>query len=192
VYIASSKIKNMAIRSLLTIKGAVLTTVVIAVVGSAFISYSAVKGRGQPEPPVEPQGVKTTEATKAGASASDSETSRAGTTKENSNPIGNKSIDSSTVSIKIINSYQQDSGDLIVQTSINGAGSGRCVLTLTKGSASINKSADLLYQPSFSTCKGFAVPIHEFPEGGTWSLKLTLLVNGVQKADTQKDIVINK
>jgi hypothetical protein len=92
-------------------------------------------------------------------------------------------------SIDITSAYQQGSGDLVIQTSIKGAGSGTCQLTLSSGGHTVAKTADVLYQSSFSTCTGFTVSRSEL-SSGDWQLKLNLLVNNQVVASTTKSATV--
>ncbi len=96
------------------------------------------------------------------------------TKNENADDQTSATTTNGNISLKISKTFTDDNGDFVVQTEINGASSGTCKLTLTKGSATISKSAGVLYQSSFSTCKGFTIPSGEIPSGGNWQLKLTL------------------
>lgn len=96
------------------------------------------------------------------------------------------------ITIEVSQSYQLENGDLVIQAQIKGAGSGTCELSLTKGASIINRSADVLFQPSSSTCKGFTIPIGDFNEGGIWKLVLNLKINGVQTASAARDIDVKK
>jgi len=123
----------------------------------------------------------------------DDPTSGGNATKSGDQPASPDANQSNpNITLEISNSFQQDNGDLVIQTSIKGASSGTCKLTLTKGAAKIEKSAGVLYQSSFSSCKGFVVGINEFSSGGTWQAKLVLEQDSQQVASTQKDITITK
>lgn len=51
-------------------------------------------------------------------------------------------------------------------------GSGTCTLTLTKGSSTLTKNADIQAQASSSTCRGFDIPVSEL-SAGEWNVVLT-------------------
>lgn len=127
----------------------------------------------------------------------DDSTSKGNDTKSNtlnsgssSQPTSNQSA--STASLEIKQASQNDSGDLVVQTAIKGISDGTCTLTMTKGTSSITRSAGVLYQPSFSTCKGFVVSKTEIPASGDWKLVVSLEANGSNVASDEQNININK
>lgn len=95
-------------------------------------------------------------------------------------------------SISILKAAQGSSGDLVIQTALHGISSGTCSLVLTNGSHRINRSADVLYQPSFSTCTGFDIPASSFPVGGTWNMSLSVISSGQTVASTSQTVTISK
>ncbi len=61
-----------------------------------------------------------------------------------------------------------------VQTELTGGAYQTCTLTLSSGSEVITKTAEVIYQNSFSTCMGFTISASDFPTGGVWTAKLTI------------------
>ncbi len=96
------------------------------------------------------------------------------------------------VKLEIIDTHQQENGDLVIQTSISGTSTGTCKLVLSKGSSTVSKTASVLYQPSFSTCTGFTIPINELASGGAWKIVLTLELDGKTLATTEKEFMVQK
>jgi len=79
-----------------------------------------------------------------------------------------------------------DSKEVVVQTRIVGEGWSDCTVTFQQGAATVTKTAGVLYQREFSTCKGFAVPASEFPTAGQWSVLLEVKnTNGTISTDTK-------
>lgn len=74
---------------------------------------------------------------------------------------------SSSISIDL---SQQD-GDIVVSTKLPGFSDGSCKVTATNGAKSYSDSTDVLYQPSYSTCMGFNIPISQLG-AGTWTVSL--------------------
>jgi hypothetical protein len=93
--------------------------------------------------------------------------------------------------IQITNLTQQANGDLLVQTKVTGVSSGTCQLSITGAGAVVNKSAEIIYQSSFSTCAGFTVPVSELTAGSA-NVRLTVLANNKEVAADQKTIIIKK
>ena len=54
---------------------------------------------------------------------------------------------------------------------------GSCELTLTKGSQTVKKTADIQALPQSSVCKGFDIPVSEL-SSGTWQVTLTVTIKG--------------
>ncbi len=65
---------------------------------------------------------------------------------------------------------------------------GTCTLTLTKGTQTVTKTANVQAQASESTCQGFDVPTSELSTG-TWNIALHF-ENGQYQGDAQKSISI--
>ena len=66
---------------------------------------------------------------------------------------------------------------------VNG---GTCTLTLTSGSKIITKTAEIVQNPSSSTCAGFDIPITELGKG-SWSIEIK--VSSGDKSMTLKETV---
>jgi len=75
-----------------------------------------------------------------------------------------------------ITNFTQDSATkkVTVQTELTGGAYQTCTLTLSSGSEVITKTAEVIYQNSFSTCMGFTISASDFPTGGVWTAKLTI------------------
>lgn len=75
-----------------------------------------------------------------------------------------------------ITNFTQDSATkkVTVQTELTGGTYQTCTLTLSSGGEVITKTAEVIYQNSFSTCMGFTIPANDFPTGGIWTARLTV------------------
>ena len=63
-------------------------------------------------------------------------------------------------------------GKLTIRTTINQAlDSGSCAIALTKGSTTVNRSSNIISNPSSSSCEGFDIPTAELG-GGDWSFTI--------------------
>lgn len=78
-----------------------------------------------------------------------------------------------TVSI----SAKQEGSSVTVLTKIQSVAEGNCTLTVTNGAKSATQEAAIIYQPEFSSCAGFGVPVSALG-AGTWNIKLTVLPTG--------------
>lgn len=64
--------------------------------------------------------------------------------------------------------------NLIIRTTINQMlGSGVCELTLTSGDSTVTKTANIIQNPSSSTCEGFSVPTSELSKGN-WNISIKI------------------
>ncbi len=81
--------------------------------------------------------------------------------------------DSSTASSAAINiSASQKDNSVVISTQITTIGDGSCTLSVTNGAAKYTDTADVIYQPSYSTCAGFTVPVAELGTG-TWTISVS-------------------
>lgn len=72
-----------------------------------------------------------------------------------------------------INASQEDETQVTVKTRVTGASSGDCTLRIVNGGKTKNYKAKLMYQPQFSTCAGFSIPISDLGTG-VWNISLTV------------------
>jgi cytoskeletal protein RodZ len=72
---------------------------------------------------------------------------------------------------------KQEGSSVTVLTKIQSVAEGNCTLTITNGAKTITQKAAVIYQPEFSSCAGFGVPISELGSG-TWAIKLTVTPTG--------------
>lgn len=72
----------------------------------------------------------------------------------------------------VINAKQEADGNVTVLTQLTGFPDGDCSLVIQNGTKSTTKTAQIIYQPEFSTCAGFTVAKSELGTGA-WTLTLT-------------------
>lgn len=60
---------------------------------------------------------------------------------------------------------------LIIRSTINQLVSGTCTLTMTSGGKTVTKTAEVIQNPSTSSCAGFDVPVSELGSG-QWSIDI--------------------
>lgn len=69
---------------------------------------------------------------------------------------------------------QQESNDTVtVLAKLYNVASGTCRLSITNGSQNFTQNAEVIYQPTFSSCAGFSVPKSELGTGN-WQIYLSL------------------
>lgn len=66
---------------------------------------------------------------------------------------------------------------IIVKLKERGFSDGKCTLTVSANSKSISQSAIIIYQPEYSTCSGFSVPLSDLG-GGTWNISVSITPTG--------------
>lgn len=78
----------------------------------------------------------------------------------------------------VIVTTKQDSPDTVtVFTKLSGYSDGECKLDVSNNSMSYSKTANVIFQPEYSTCAGFTIPISEL-SNGTWSISLAVTSSG--------------
>lgn len=66
---------------------------------------------------------------------------------------------------------------LVIRTTIDQSSlSGQCTLKLSNGTKTITQTAEIVANPSSSTCKGFSVPTSQL-KSGTWSIEIGIKSN---------------
>lgn len=75
--------------------------------------------------------------------------------------------DTSTITL----SATQSGDSVVVRNELHGQGysSGSCVLTITNGSKTTTQKAEIMYQPEYSMCAGFSVPVSTIG-AGNWNI----------------------
>lgn len=119
---------------------------------------------------------KETLASSSDSSTADSTSSNANATKPSTNTSDGYSTPSSSDNITV-SASQPSSSEVVVSTKLSGYSDGTCNLTIKNGSGTINKSAQVFYQPEFSTCAGFTIDKAELGSG-TWAITLTVVSDG--------------
>lgn len=68
---------------------------------------------------------------------------------------------------------QEVDKSVTVLSKIRNAANGTCNLTITNDASSYTQSADIIYQPDFSSCAGFSIPQNKLGPG-EWTIKLSV------------------
>lgn len=69
------------------------------------------------------------------------------------------------------------SNSLIIVTTLKGFASGTCNLSIKNGDKVYDTQVQIIYQPEYSTCAGFSVPLERLGVG-SWSITLTATPTG--------------
>ena len=91
---------------------------------------------------------------------------------------------SDNLSVTISHKSVQDNKLVLRVTIQQLISSGECTLTLTKDSNVITKKANIVQNPSSSTCAGFDIPVNELGSG-LWNINIA--VTGNNKTDSVGD-----
>lgn len=67
-------------------------------------------------------------------------------------------------------------------TEVRGVSSGNCTLSISNGTKKMTSAADIIYQPEFSICGGFSIPVAELGSGA-WDI--TLSVDSIGRNQTK-------
>ena len=70
-------------------------------------------------------------------------------------------------------SAEKKDDTVVITTSLKGYEAGTCKLHITNGARTYDNTADIIYQPEFSTCAGFSVPLSALGRG-SWSMDLVV------------------
>jgi cytoskeletal protein RodZ len=72
-----------------------------------------------------------------------------------------------------LSAKQESNGTVTVFTRLSSNADGKCQLSIANGAKSETKPADIIFQPEFSTCAGFSIPIRDLGYG-PWNLSLAV------------------
>lgn len=78
-----------------------------------------------------------------------------------------------------IEPYRYNDETVVVSTRLGTIPDGTCTLTVKNGEKQDVQTADVIYQPMYSTCAGFSVPVSKLGNG-TWDLVLEVESRGRQ------------
>lgn len=84
---------------------------------------------------------------------------------------------------------QQNQDEVVISTQLQNIGDGICTLEITKADKAYSDTAEVIYQPRYSSCAGFSVPVSELGKG-TWvvSVSATSLSNNSAKSSTSLEV----
>ncbi len=105
-----------------------------------------------------------------------------------SDPVASGSNTSSASSATSLTlSASQDNNTVTVLTKIQGVSEGTCSLTITNGTNVSSQTAQIIYQPEFSSCAGFSVITSTLGKG-SWNISLS--VNSAGGSTLTKSLVL--
>lgn len=83
----------------------------------------------------------------------------------------------------VVSAKQEANGSVTVMTKLYNYSNGLCKLEVANGSKTISQTAQVIYQPEFSTCAGFTIPKSQLGSG-EWTIKLIATTQGVSVTKT--------
>lgn len=88
----------------------------------------------------------------------------------------------------LMDSYLYSAEIVVVSTKLGTVPDGTCTLTVTNGEKQNTQTADVIYQPTYSMCAGFSVPISKLGSG-TWNMALKVDTRGRQLTTNRTMVV---
>lgn len=153
-----------------------VSVAILLLAGSAFLAYNYLQSRQKSSQPQQTNGVTPpTEQQKKQQAQVDAQQKEAYNDAQTNQAQQPAPTPSSSDSISM--TALKDGASIIVQTKLKGFAAGTCDLTVTNGSQSYKANADIIYQPEYSTCAGFSVPVSAVGSG-TWSILLKATPEG--------------
>lgn len=106
-------------------------------------------------------------------------------TKEKTNTETADATSSAAPSATLELNAKQEDSSVTVLTKMQNVASGTCALTVNNGSNTVTQNAKIIYQPEFSSCAGFSIPIAGTGPG-TWAIKILATTNNgsIEQATT--------
>ena len=82
-------------------------------------------------------------------------------------------VPKSNSSIELSADRDGDSVTIIVKLKEQGYSQGKCSLTVAANGKKVAQNADIIYQPEYSTCAGFSIPVSSVGDG-QWTISLSV------------------
>jgi len=89
-----------------------------------------------------------------------------------------------------ISASQSDTMSVVVFTKMQDVPAGTCKLIITNGAATSSQTAGVIYQPQFSSCAGFTVPVSSVG-AGNWNISVTVSVDGGKSLTQKTELVVH-
>ena len=101
---------------------------------------------------------------------------------------------STPITEKVVIKSIEKSGDnqIVIKTELYGNSWISCSLIATKDGNTIKKEAEVLYQPTYSSCMGFAISTNEFATSGNWKFTLTATKSDGSTLNTENNFNVTK
>lgn len=82
-------------------------------------------------------------------------------------------VPKSNSSIELSANRDGDSVTIIIKLKEQGYSQGKCSLTVAANGKRVAQNADIIYQPEYSTCAGFSIPVSSVGSG-QWAISLSV------------------
>lgn len=183
-YIVDRKSKYKAMKKV-NRKVVFVAIIILLVLAGIFVKYRVFDSSAKPSGSTAPSAADLKKETQQNAdkkkSFTSQQTSSTGTDISKPNtPQGSYTPPSSGEGVSL--SASQSGSQVVITTKLEGYSDGTCDLTVSNGSRITSQTAQVIYQPEFSTCAGFNVPVSSVGVG-TWSI--TLSINSGGKVGTK-------
>lgn len=86
-------------------------------------------------------------------------------------------------------SATQDAGIVTIASKLHGYSEGTCRLAITNGTTTIEESANIIYQPDFSTCAGFSIVKTRLGKGD-WNIQLHITPLGGSEISKEMNYIV--
>jgi hypothetical protein len=83
----------------------------------------------------------------------------------------------------ILEAHKETDGSMTVITKLKNVSDGTCQLTVTGQLGTTVYNAPVIFQPEYSSCEGFSVPIAQ-GDSGSWKISLKVTSNGTSATKT--------
>lgn len=93
--------------------------------------------------------------------------------QDSSSPSGGLTSNSSLS----LSAKTETNGTVTVFTRLPAVPNGTCNLSVLNGTKTYSQEAEVIYQPEYSSCAGFSVPVSNLGQGN-WNIKLSVTSNG--------------
>lgn len=97
------------------------------------------------------------------------------------------SVEQPSTSIEL--TTKQDGSSVTILTKMQNISDGTCRLTITNGGKNTSQTAQVIYQPEFSSCAGFSVPVSSLGSGA-WNISLGVVSTGGTETTKATTLVV--
>lgn len=105
--------------------------------------------------------------------------------EQTKDPTDNDTDDTDSSSSSIEMTASQNGTSVTIVTKLYSINDGNCTISISNGSKMYKATAEIIYQPAYSTCAGFSVPVSKLGSG-SWNISLsTTTRSGVTSSTSQ-------